>query len=133
MMKGKVHLAHASRHPAALAALLALTVALALLGLVAVLIWQPALDAAAEADGRLEHARVQLRELRARDRLMQSLALRIKQADALEAKLLKAKNEPAFVRDIEALANRSGATVEQVSSPNEEKGNAVNTALLRLP
>ncbi len=132
MMEGKVRLAHAARYPAALAAFLVLTFTLALLGLVAVLIWQPARDASAAADNRLERARAQLRELRARDRLMQSFAVRMKQAEVLEAKLRQAKTEPAFVRDIEALANRSGATVEQVSSPNEEKGSGVNTALFEI-
>ena len=55
---------------------------------------------------------------------MQSFAVRVKQAETLEAKLKLAKAEPAFVRDIEALASRSGATVEQVSSPErrEERG-----------
>ncbi len=132
MMEEKVRFAHAARHPAALAALLVLAFILALLGLVAAMIWQPARDASAEADDRLDRARVQLRELRARDRLMQSFAMRMKQAEALEGKLRQAKTEPAFVRDIEALASRSGAAIEQVSSPNEEKGGAVNTAVFEM-
>ncbi len=132
MMEAKVRFAHAARHPAALAAFLILILALAILGLVTALVWQPARDASAEADDRLERARVQLRELRARDRLMQSFALRMNQAEALEGKLRQAKTEPAFVRDIESLANRSGAAIEQVSSPNEEKGSAVNTALFEI-
>ncbi len=132
MMEGKVRFAHAARHPAALAALLVLSFTLAILGLVAALIWQPSRGASAEADDRLDRARIQLRELRARDQLMQSFAVRMKQAEVLEGKLRQTKTEPAFVRDIEALANRSGTAVEQVSSPNEEKGNAVNTALFEI-
>jgi Tfp pilus assembly protein PilO len=132
MTEATVRLVHIVRHPAAAASLTALVFTLAILGLVAALVWQPARDAAADADDRLDRARAQLRELRARDKLMQSFAVRLKQAETLEAKLKQAKAEPAFVRDIEALASRSGATVEQVSSPSEEKGNAVNTALFEI-
>ena len=42
------------------------------------------------------------------------------------------KSEPAFVRDVEALAAQSGASVEQVSSSGEEKSSAVKTALFEL-
>ena len=132
MSETKVRIAHFVRHPAAVAALLALIFTLAILALVAALVWHPARDAAADADDRLERTRVQLRELKARDRIMQSFAVRAKQAETLEAKLKLAKAEPAFVRDIEALASRSGATVEQVSSPSEEKIAAVNTALFEI-
>ncbi len=132
MTEATVRVAHVVRHPAAVAALFALIVTLAILGLVAALIWHPALNASAEASDRLDRTRDQLRELRARDRLMQSFAVRVKQAETLEVKLKQAKAEPAFVRDIEALASRSGATVEQVSSPSEEKAAAVNTALFEI-
>jgi Tfp pilus assembly protein PilO len=132
MTEAGVRLAHVVRHPACVAGLVALIFTLAILALAAALVWRPARDAAAAADDRLDRIRVQLRELRARDKLMQSFAVRAKQAETLEAKLKQAKAEPAFVRDIEALANRSGATVEQVSSPSEEKGNAVNTALFEI-
>ena len=132
MTEGTVRLAHAVRHPACIAGLAGLLSTLALLALAAALVWQPARDAAASANDRLDRIRAQLRELRARDKLMQSFAVRLKQAETLEAKLKQAKAEPAFVRDIEALASRSGATVEQVSSPSEEKGNAVNTALFEI-
>lgn len=132
MTEATVRIVHIARHPAAVAALLALTAALALLSLVAALIWYPARVASADADERLDRARSQLRELKARDQLMQSFALRMQQADTLEAKLKQAKAEPAFVRDIEALASRAGVTVEQVSSPSEEKGGAVNTALFEI-
>ncbi len=132
MTETKVRIAHVVRHPASVAALLALILTLALLALVAALIWQPARKASADADDRLERTRAQFRELKARERIMQSFAVRVKQADTLEAKLKVAKAEPAFVRDIEGLASRSGATVEQVSSPSEEKSAAVNTALFEI-
>ena len=132
MTEAKVRIAHVVRHPASVAALLALIATLTMLALVAALVWQPARYASADADGRLERTRAQLRELKARDRIMQSFALRVKQAETLEAKLKLAKAEPAFVRDIEALASRSGATVEQVSSPSEEKSAAVNSALFEI-
>jgi Tfp pilus assembly protein PilO len=132
MTEGTVRFAHVVRHPACIAGLVALIFTLAILALAAALVWQPARDAAASANDRLDRIRVQLRELRARDKLMQSFAVRLKQAETLEAKLKQAKAEPAFVRDIEALASRSGATVEQVSSPSEEKGTAVNTALFEI-
>lgn len=131
-MTEAVRFAHIARHPAAMAALFALAAALLLLGLVALAIWQPASTAAAEAGSQLDLTRSQLRELRARDQMMQSFALRAQQAATLETKLKQAKAEPAFVRDIEALASRSGITVEQVSSPSEEKGGAVSTALFEI-
>ena len=132
MTEARARIAHIARHPAAVAALLALAAALALLALAAALIWHPARVASAEADEKLDRTRAQLRELRARDRLMQSFALRTQQAATLEAKLKQSKAEPAFIRDIEALAGRSGVRVEQVSSPSEEKSNAVNTALFEI-
>jgi Tfp pilus assembly protein PilO len=132
MTEGTVRLAHVVRHPACIAGLAALIVTLAVLALAAALVWQPAHDAAASANDRLDRVRGQLRELRARDKLMQSFAVRLKQAETLEAKLKQAKAEPAFVRDIEALASRSGTAVEQVSSPSEEKSSAINTALFEI-
>jgi Tfp pilus assembly protein PilO len=132
MTEAKIRIAHVVRHPVSVAALLALILTLALLVLVAALVWQPARNASADADDRLERARAQLRDLKARDQIMQSFAVRVKQAETLEAKLKLAKAEPAFVRDIEALASRSGATVEQVSSPSEERGAAVNSALFEI-
>jgi Tfp pilus assembly protein PilO len=132
MTEATVRLAHILRHPAAAAALAAFVFALAILGLVAALVWQPAHEASADANDRLDRVRAQLRELRARDKLMQSFAVRAKQAETLEAKLKQAKAEPAFVRDIEALASRSSVTVEQVSSPSDEKSTAVNTALFEI-
>ncbi len=132
MTEAKVRIAHVVRHPASLAALLALIFTLAILALVAALVWRPARHASADADARLETTRAQLRELKARDQIMQSFAVRVKQAETLEAKLKLAKAEPAFVRDVEALASRSGAAIEQVSSPSEEKSTAVNTALFEI-
>ena len=132
MTEKKVRVAHVIRHPASVAALLALIAALAMLALVAALIWRPARDASADADDRLQRARAQLRELKARDQIIQSFAVRVKQAETLEAKLKLAKAEPAFVRDVEGLASRSGAAVEQVSSPSEEKSAAVNSALFEI-
>lgn len=132
MTEARVRIAHVLRHPASVAAFLALIFTLTILALAAALVWHPAREASADAGDRLDRTRAQLRELRARDRLMQSFAVRAKQAETLEAKLKQAKAEPAFVRDIEALASRSGAAVEQVSSPSEEKGGAVNTALFEI-
>ena len=132
MTEAKVRIAHVVRHPASVLALLALILTLAILALVAALVWRPARNASADADDRLERTRAQLRELKARDQIMQSFAVRVKQAETLEAKLKLAKAEPAFVRDIEALASRSGAAIEQVSSPSEEKSTAVNTALFEI-
>ena len=132
MTEAKVRFAHVVRHPASVAALLALILTLAMLVLVAALVWLPARNSSANADDRLERMRAQLREVKTRDQIMQSFALRVKQAGILEAKLKLAKAEPAFVRDIEALASRSGATVEQVSSPSEEKSAAVNSALFEI-
>ena len=45
MTEAKVRIAHVVRHPAAVAALLALIFTLAILALVAALVWQPARDA----------------------------------------------------------------------------------------
>ncbi len=132
MIEEKARLAHIVRHPAAVATLLALSFALAILALATVLVWRPARDASADADDRLDRVRAQLRELKARDQLLQSFGVRSIQADTLEGKLKVAKTEPAFVRDIEALATRSGVTVEQVSSPSEEKSAAVSASLFEI-
>src|SRR5271165_5026571 len=115
MTEGKAFVSHIVRHPTVIAASLILILTLAVLGMVAAFIWQPARATAANADAGLERATAQLRELRYRVRLAQNYALRLSQAETLEGKLRQAKSEPAFVRDIEILAAQSGTTVEQVS------------------
>jgi Tfp pilus assembly protein PilO len=132
MRQGKAVFFHIVRHPAVIAAALILILTLAALGMVACFVWQPARAGAANADIRLERATAQLRDLRYRVRLAQNYVLRLSEAEALESKLRQVKPEPAFVRDIETLAVKSGATVEQVSSRSEERRSAINTAFFEL-
>ncbi len=132
MTEGKAAFLHLVRHPAVIAAALILILTMAVLGLVAAFVWQPARAGVAEADARLERSTAMLRDLRYRVRLAQNYALRLSQAEALEVKLRQAKSEPAFVRDIETLAAQSGTTIEQVSSRSEEENSAINTAFFEL-
>jgi Tfp pilus assembly protein PilO len=132
MTGARLALFHVIRHPAVLAAGLSLAVALALLAAAAVFVWQPVWAEAEDAAERLDRAALHLRELRYRARLAQDYAARLVEAEALEGKLRQAKSEPVFVRDLEALAGRSGVGVEQVSASREEKSGGIDTAFLEL-
>ena len=123
---------HVVRHLGVAGSFLALFLALAVLGTVTVFFWQPAREQAEAADARLDNATDGLRGLRYKLRLAQSYASRLPEVETLEGKLRHSKSEPAFVRDVEALAAQSGASVEQVSSSGEEKSSAVKTALFEL-
>jgi len=123
---------HVIRHPAVLASLLMLVLTLMILGTVSELAWRPAREEAEAADVRLEQVTADLRGMRSKVRLAQSYVSRLPQVETLEGKLRQSKSEPAFVRDVEALAGQSGVLIEQVSSSGEEKSAGVNTALFEL-
>jgi Tfp pilus assembly protein PilO len=106
---------HIVRHPAALAALLMLGAAITVLAAAASFIWWPARIEGEASEAAFEKAAAEVRELRYRIRLAEEYATRRGQVEALEAKLRQVKSEPEFVRDIEALVARSGATVTQFS------------------
>ncbi len=112
---------HIVRHPLIIAGLVALGLALGGLAAVAGLVWQPARVEAAAAEAGLEKAAMDLRELKYRVRLAEDYASRLTEVEALEAKLSQAKSEPEFVRDIEALVTRTGATITQFSSRGTEQ------------
>ncbi len=112
---------HIVRHPLVIAALVALGLSAAGLVAVAGLVWQPARVEAAAAEASLDRASLELRELRNRARLVQDYASRLTEVEALEAKLSQVKSEPEFVRDIEALVARTGATIAQFSSRATEQ------------
>ena len=57
-------------------------------------------------------------------RLAGEYAVRIKQADVIETKLSQGKGEPEFIRDVEALAVRSGAALTQFSSHKSQGSGA---------
>jgi Tfp pilus assembly protein PilO len=132
MTHTKASFLHVVWHPAVAASLLALSVVLAVLGLVTVFAWYPARQEGEAADARLATATSELLSLRSKQRLAQSYAIRLPEVELLEGKLRQSKSEPVFVRDIEALAAQSGSKVEQVSSSGEEKAGPVNTALFEL-
>jgi Tfp pilus assembly protein PilO len=117
---------HILRHPAAFAALLVLGAAIAVLAATASLKWQPARVEGEAAEAAFEKAAAGLRELRYRVRLSEEYATRRGQVEALEAKLRQVKSEPEFVRDIEALVARSGATVTQFSVHAAEPGSGAS-------
>jgi Tfp pilus assembly protein PilO len=119
---------HAGRQPLVLAALAAF--ALAAVGLVSVagLVWLPLRNEAAVAEAELDKATMDLRELRYRARLAQDYTSRLAEVEALEAKLSQTKSEPEFVRDIEALATRTGVTIAQFSSRSAEQGASAKSA-----
>jgi hypothetical protein len=111
-------------HPQCLRALSAFASALAAAVLVAALFWRPALVGAAEAEAALATTRSDLRAYENAIRLAGDYAIRIQQADAIETKLSQGKGEPEFIRDVEALAVRSGAALTQFSSHKSQAGGA---------
>ena len=110
------------RHPLVILALLVLAAAVISLGAAAGLLWQPARVEAAATEARLDREAAALRELKYRARLAEDYASRTKQVEALEAKLRQTKSEPEFVRDIESLVTRCGASISQFSSHGAEQG-----------
>ncbi len=127
MTDAKIALLHIVRHPLVIAALLALSVSLAILTSAAALIWAPARMEAAAAEEGFEKAAAALRELRYRARLAEDFAALRTQVETLETKLRQARPEPEFVRDIEALAGRTGASVAQFSTHSAEENAGVST------
>jgi Tfp pilus assembly protein PilO len=119
---------HVVRHPLVIAALFALCAALGVLGAVAAAIWEPAHQEARAAEAALEKASAELRELQYRVRLAQDYAARQQEVETAERKLLQAKPEPEFVRDVEALVAKTGTAATQFSSHSIEQSNGFNTA-----
>ena len=94
-------------------------------------VWRPARDAAASANDRLDRIRVKLRELRARDKLMQSFAVRLKQAETLEANINGRKPSPLSCATLKPWrAERRDGRAGLI--PSEEESSAVNTALFEI-
>ncbi len=121
-------LQHVARHPLVIAGLMALGLGAAGLAAVAGLVWHPARVEAAAAEAGLDNAALDLRELKYRARLAQDYTSRLDEVTALEAKLSLTKSEPDFVRDIEALAASTGATITQFSTRSTEQSAGVKSA-----
>jgi Tfp pilus assembly protein PilO len=119
---------HAGRQPLVLAALAAFALAAAGLAAVTGLVWLPLRSEAALAETELDRAALELRELRYRARLAQDYTSRLAEVETLEAKLSQSKSEPEFVRDIEALASRTGVAIAQFSSRGSEQGAGTKSA-----
>jgi Tfp pilus assembly protein PilO len=119
---------HVVRHPLVIAGLVALALAAAGLAGMAALVWHPARVEARAAETGLDEAAFELRELRYRARLAQEYASRLVEVQALEAKLSLSKPEPEFVRDIEELAARTGASIAQFSSRSTEQDRGAGSA-----
>ena len=118
---------HAARHPFVIAAALTLGAALVVLGASAIFVWAPARTEALAAEAGLESVTSELRELHFRARLAQDFAARQQQVGILEQKLLQAKPEPEFIRDVETLVSKAGATATQFSSHSVQQIGGVNT------
>jgi Tfp pilus assembly protein PilO len=119
---------HVARHPLVIAGLVALGLAAAGLAAVAGLVWQPARMDAAAVEASLDKAAFDLRELRHQVRLAQDYASRLAEVEALEAKLSRTKTEPEFVRDIEALAAKTGVAIAQFTSRSSEENAGMKSA-----
>ena len=128
-MSGTAAIQHVARHPLVIAGLAALAIAAAGLAATAGLVWHPALVEAQAAEAVLDKAVLELRELRYRARLAEDYASRLTEVQALEAKLSLSKPEPEFVRDIEALAARTGASIAQFSSRGTEQERGAGPAV----
>ncbi len=109
-------------HPLAVLALTWLAAAVMILAAAAGLLWEPARVKADATEARLDKEAAALRALKYRARLAEDYATRTKQVEALEAKLHLTKSEPEFVRDIESLVTRCGASISQFSSRGSEQG-----------
>lgn len=121
MTRSNAALRQVVRHPLTMIALLSLAVAVIFLAAAAGLLWQPARVGAAAAEARLDREAAALRELKYRARLAEDYAARTEQVEALEAKLRQTKSEPEFVRDMESLVTRCGASISQFSSRGSEQ------------
>lgn len=119
-------------HPRCLRGLAAFAATLAALALIAVLVWRPAALGAAEAETALAMTRSDLRAYENASRLAGEYAIRMQQADAIESKLSQSKGEPEFIRDVEALAARSGATLTQFSSHKTQAQGAVRSTMFEF-
>ncbi len=119
---------HVARQPSVIAGLAAFALAAMVLAAVAGLLWLPVRAEATLAEAELDKAATELRELRYRARLAHDYTSRLAEVEALEAKLSRTKSEPEFVRDIEALAGRTGVTIAQFSSRNAEQSTVAKSA-----
>ena len=127
MTEARAAFEHVVRHPLVIAALCTLVIALAALAAAAAFVWEPASAEAAAAEAELEKQSAALREIKYRARLAQDFEVREKQVKLLETKLREAKSEPEFVRDIEALVSKAGASLTQFSSHSAERNGAIST------
>lgn len=89
-------------------------------------LWRPALQDATSAALSVERLRQDITVLEMADRLTASYTDRLAEVEMLEGKLKVPANDPAFIRNLEELASKSGAKLQQVSSSlaADEKGKA---------
>ena len=89
-------------------------------------LWRPALQDATSAALSVERLRQDIAVLEMADRLTESYTARLADVEMLEGKLKVPANDPAFIRNLEELASKSGAKLQQVSSSlaADKKGKA---------
>ncbi len=107
---------HALRRPQTVAGLVFAVASLAVLGFVFLTLWQPAQRSAVAAVTSVERLRQSIAVLEMADRLADGYAARLAEVETLEGKLKMPTNDPEFVRNLEQLASKSSAVLQQVSS-----------------
>jgi Tfp pilus assembly protein PilO len=121
------------RRPPALSGVVLAAISILALSAVYFALWQPARLAAATAEISIERLRGEIAMLEQADRLAASYAARLADVESLEAKLKTPTNDPEFIRNLEALASRSGAAMRQVSSrPASEDRQRVRSAMFEF-
>lgn len=126
-------LRHTLRRPAAMTGLLLAGLAILTLLFVYFILWRPAQSGAAMATMSIGRLRGEIAMLEMADRLAGLHAARVAEVETLEAKLKAPTNDPEFIRNLEALAVRSGAVLRQVSSrPASEDKNRIRSGVFEF-
>ncbi len=107
---------HALRRPETVAGFAFAVASLAVLAFVFLALWRPAHRNAAAATASVERLRQSIAVLEMADRLAGGYAARLAEVETLEGKLRMPTNDPEFIRNLEQLASKSGAALQQVSS-----------------
>lgn len=124
---------HLLTHPSCLAAIVLAAFSAAVLAVVVLVAWWPALAHEAEVAQALNQHMAHLSALRERAQLAEHYATRQRAVDALEAKLAPKRGTPELVRDIEEIAARSHAELLQFASrtpPKDKSG--IDTTIIEF-